>query len=153
MKKESGLTLIELVVALAVLAIVVAVGAPRLQNLSSGNKLTSIVNTLSGDFAYARSEAATRNRVINLVSSSGNDWSQGWQVLDGATVLRTQPPIYAGATLDSTVGTISFNPDGSQAGGLLTFWACDPSLSGKARKELGINATGRHHYTTGVNCP
>lgn len=153
MKTDNGLTLIELMVTLGVLAIVLAVGAPQLGNISSGNKATTVVNQLNGDLAYARSEAATRNRSITLQSNNGNDWSSGWQILDGATVLRTANSIPAQITLTGSTGTFGFNADGSQTGGNQTFQVCGPTLSGKPSKVIGINSTGRTHLVSGPNCP
>ena len=153
MKKQLGLTLIELMVALGVFAILIAVGAPKLQNLSAGSKLAGVVNKLSGDISFARSEAATRNRAITFVSNNGTDWSQGWQILDGVDVLRTTIAMPAQTTLTGTVGTMAFNSDGSQAAGNVSFQACDTTLAGKPSKAIGINAAGRHHLYAGANCP
>lgn len=153
MKTDNGLTLIELMVTLGVLAIVLAVGAPQLGNISSGNKATTVVNQLNGDLAYARSEAATRNRAITLLSNNGTDWSDGWQILDGATVVRNANAAPGQITLTGTVGTFAFNADGSQNGGNLSFQVCGPSLSGKPSKVIGVNTTGRTHLISGANCP
>jgi type IV fimbrial biogenesis protein FimT len=153
MKTDKGLTLIELMVTLAVLAVILAIGAPQLGNLGSGNKVTTVVNKLNGDLAYARSEAATRNRTITVTSNNGVDWGNGWQIFDDITVLRSADSVPNQITLTGTVGTFAYSADGSQSAGNLSFQVCGPTLSGKPSKEISINATGRAHLIDGPNCP
>ncbi|ROO25509.1 GspH/FimT family pseudopilin [Salinisphaera orenii] len=80
-----GFTLLELVVALTVAAILVAVAIPSYQSLIERNTLAATVNDLVGDLNYARSEAVTRGRNVYLCSSrdqnsctSDGNWSDGW---------------------------------------------------------------------------
>lgn len=155
MKKQSGLTLIELMVTMAVLAVLIAVGAPKLQNMSAGNKLTTAVNQLSGDFSAARNAAGNRDSLITINSKNGTDWSQGWQILDGATVIGDVTGIPAQLTITGTVATLTFRTDGAlTTTAALEFTACDPSLSGKPNKVVEIlGVTGRHRLTTTGSCP
>lgn len=74
----AGFTLIELIIAVAILAILVAVAAPTFTEIGLRNRSTGAINALVGDLALARSEAVKRARTA-YVSANGN-WNDGWQV-------------------------------------------------------------------------
>ncbi len=57
MKKNSGFTMIELMVTVGIIGIVMAFGVPSMQIYIKNDRLTSQINTLVGHLAYARSEA------------------------------------------------------------------------------------------------
>lgn len=84
---DRGFTLIELIIALAVGAILLSIAVPGLTQLINGNRSTAYVNSLVGAIHLARSEAIKRNSAVVVCASStglscvGN-WSQGWVVLD-----------------------------------------------------------------------
>ena len=89
---QYGLTLVELMVAMAMVAIVLAIGIPEYQNFTTSNTLLAELHTLKGDIALARSEAATlgSNVVIcpssnpnntNPSCSGANQWNAGWVIL------------------------------------------------------------------------
>jgi prepilin-type N-terminal cleavage/methylation domain-containing protein len=74
----AGFTLIELIIAVAILAILLALAAPTFAEISLRSRSTNAVNALVGDLALARSEAVKRARTA-YVSANGN-WTDGWQV-------------------------------------------------------------------------
>ncbi|MEO0443493.1 MAG: GspH/FimT family pseudopilin [Pseudomonadota bacterium] len=75
--KHSGLTLIELLVALVILSILIATGVPGMQTLLANIAIRSNTEKLVGSFAYARGEAVAR---VNNVSVRTNNWADGWTV-------------------------------------------------------------------------
>lgn len=85
MEKIRGFTIIELLVTMAVLAIVAVIGFPALGNIMTNNRLAGEINDLVATMHYARSEAITRGvSVVVCKSADGaactaaGDWSQGW---------------------------------------------------------------------------
>jgi type IV fimbrial biogenesis protein FimT len=158
MKNMKGLTLIELLVTLAVVAIVVAFGLPSLQKTSQSSRLTSAINTLSGDMAFARSEAVTRNKSIRIRTvNGGGDWSGGWVVetVDTATALRNAPALPANIVLNGLAGadSITFRSDGTQTGASASFLTCKSGESGSYGRQIDINASGRIQLFDKKNCP
>jgi len=85
--RTAGFTLIELLVTLAVVVVLLTLGAPTLQAMAATNRLASGVNNLVGTLALARSEAVKRNREVVVCQSNGGpscshagDWQNGWRV-------------------------------------------------------------------------
>ena len=90
----TGFTLLELVAALAVVAISLTLAVPSFREIMARSTTTTIANDLVGAFAQARAEAAKRGvQVAVLGAGGGADWSSGWGVYadsgrDGAFATR-----------------------------------------------------------------
>jgi len=72
-----GVTLLELLVALAVLAIVVAVGMPGLREFIVTQRLKAAAETVYADLTLARDESLHRNRTISIAfdfEEGGTRW-------------------------------------------------------------------------------
>ena len=140
---EGGFTLVELVITLAVLAIIVTLALPAFTALVNGNRLTAQANELVADLQAARMEAITRNRPVTLCPSadnatcSGGDWGNRIMTAPagaGVEVIRTSA---AKGVLSVTgdAGSIVFRPDGfarAAAGGALLdaqFAVCLPTTA------------------------
>ncbi|MEL6950406.1 MAG: GspH/FimT family protein [Pseudomonadota bacterium] len=80
----AGVTLLELLVVLAVVSVVAAIGAPPLDRWLARHRVTAPLQALHTDLHRARHEAVMRNRVVVVCASddaqacSGGDWSAGW---------------------------------------------------------------------------
>lgn len=89
MNKFSGMTLIELMVALAVGVIILAIGVPSFMGMMSSNQAAGYSNDLVGAIRLARSEAVKRGSDVAICASnsdqtgcSGTDWNNGWIVFN-----------------------------------------------------------------------
>jgi prepilin-type N-terminal cleavage/methylation domain-containing protein len=67
MKKNSGFTLIELMIVIAVMAIVASIGVPSFVGWRSEAKLRSAVSLLRADFEMAKSRARIENNFVAMV--------------------------------------------------------------------------------------
>jgi type IV fimbrial biogenesis protein FimT len=70
-------TLIEMMVTLAILAILATMAAPHLTDYVRNSNLTSAANNLSSALAAARSEAMKRNRPTMVIAQPGG-WKNGF---------------------------------------------------------------------------
>lgn len=82
MKIFKGFTLIELMIAITILAIILVVGVPSFQTSIQNNRLITNANGLISAMMIARNEAIKRGVDVQIRSISGNaNWSTGWAVV------------------------------------------------------------------------
>lgn len=88
---HAGLTLIELLVAVAVLSIIATIGIPNYQRLSARNEVALEVMRIQRALALTRNTAITRRSTVAVCASQGpnysscnfEDWSGDWVIVDG----------------------------------------------------------------------
>lgn len=103
--RDYGFTLIELMVTLAVAAVVLGIGIPSFNQTMRNNSSSALGSEMAGALNYARSEAIKRAKRVSICSSNdgasclaANNWKQGWLVfVDNAAADNTAAP---------TVGTV-----------------------------------------------
>ncbi|MGV8897619.1 MAG: GspH/FimT family pseudopilin [Burkholderiaceae bacterium] len=121
MHKSHGFTLVELMVVLAIVAILTTLAAPSFKRLIQSITISSSVNTFLSDMRYARSESIRRGGGLVMCRSDapedanptcnngsgpdGNGWVSGWIIFhardntevqaSAETLLRVQSPITA----------------------------------------------------------
>lgn len=84
-KKQLGFNIIEMMVTLAVIAVLVAFATPSAQNLITSNKVATNTNEMITAFNLARIEAIKNGRGSGICASSngtscGDNWSAGYIV-------------------------------------------------------------------------
>lgn len=107
--KVRGFTVIEVLVAVAIVAILIAIGVPRMNDMVVTVRLRSAASDLYESVIFARSEAIKRNGLISVVPSAGG-WAGGWQIKVDAdnTVLRTSEALSNVAATPDVAGNITF---------------------------------------------
>lgn len=94
MHNNNGFTLVELMITLAVAAILLTTAIPSFQTMVSNNRLVNEVNRFNSDLAFARSEAVKSGHVVVCRSSNpdaasptcdssaanAQAWEKGWLV-------------------------------------------------------------------------
>lgn len=83
---QRGFTLIELMVTLAVAAILITVGAPAFSTFIQNNRITSTTNFVVSQINFARSEAVRLNSAVNIArkGATAKDLGDGWQIYSDA---------------------------------------------------------------------
>lgn len=86
---QSGFTLIELMIVIALLVILVTIGVPSFQNLVVQNRATAVSNDLLYHLQLARSEALRHSVPVTVCPitsddpgecAAGTDWKEGWLI-------------------------------------------------------------------------
>jgi len=138
--KDDGFTLIELMITIALVAIILVLAAPYFRETITNSKISAEANNLMASFNFARSTAARLNQPVTVCkkNAAGDDcttadnWEQGWIIFndldkDGTVdsgadeiVLQQYTPLPTGYTLRSTAelsNLVTFLPQGSARGG------------------------------------
>ena len=159
-----GFTMVELMITLAVAAIMLALSVPSLKRITHNNLLVTSSNDLSASLSHARAEALKARRNVRICPTSNNtscstssQWADGWLMfvdLDGNSLPQASELIELGAALDGRVSLtastafqqwIQFRPSGAaigSAGNSGSFSVCSgdyPEIS----RLVGISAVGR----------
>jgi type IV fimbrial biogenesis protein FimT len=130
--RQGGFTLTELLVVVAIVAILLGIGIPSYRYITNSYRMSAEVNGLLGDLQLARGEAIKEGQMITAcVSRDGatcdagsTTWQEGWivfqdlnndQTVDpGDGVLRVQTG-FSGTdtfTANNGVSSVTFNREG-----------------------------------------
>ena len=149
---SDGFTLIELMITLAIAALILSLAVPSLRDFTLRNNLAAKANELVSTLNYARSEAVRRGETITVTSNNGNAWEDGWQINDAdANLLRTIDAMN-GPTLAADTDTVQYLASGfTSAGASVTFTLCYEA--GQPGRQIEITATGRPAIDADYTCP
>ena len=168
-RRATGFTTYELMIALAIAAILTVVAAPSMRDFSNESRLRSVSSQLAGDLNFARLEAIKRNaRVIVCgkaaatdTCAAGTNWQNGWVVCYDANAdhvcdatsatdpnpLKVMRALASNVQLTATAAVIQFNPVGSaNASVVLTLKG---TWTGTSTRTASIAGTG--YITTAKN--
>jgi type IV fimbrial biogenesis protein FimT len=170
MKKETrqtGFTLVELLVTLAVLITTLAIGVPMYSNMVAHNRTIALTNAFSTGVNLAKSEAIGRGSSVFLCANgacdgddSDADWNNGWFVFEdaGATadqydasdvLLKNWPAVEKDMRVYSTATSLTFDYAGALEAGEVEFVMSEADSTDKIQTTLAyvrcinINASGR----------
>lgn len=157
----TGFTLVELLSTIAIVSVVLGLGAPLFKATLTTSRLTTSINAMAGTLAYTRSEAVKRNQHVVLCKSlegtqctREGDWRHGWLVyvdINRNRSLDDNEPILGTHSLAQSIEVdyrafgsrhyLVYRPSGmTRTNGTFTF--CDPNYPETA-KALIITKTGR----------
>jgi type IV fimbrial biogenesis protein FimT len=153
LSRQSGVTLIELLVTMSIVVIVLTVGVSGMSTMVKRNSRATEVNAMIGHLNFARAQAILLGRDVmvcpidtdDLASGCAggtDDWVDGYAVIDSAgDVLRLESGSRA-VTIRSTQSEFRFQGDGTLSGVGGNFLFCDAkdnAASDAARSEKVID--------------
>lgn len=146
--KQSGFSLVELMVAIAVMTILLAIALPSFRSMIQNSKIRNAAESVANGLQKARAEAVARNTNVTFVlgaDAAGTYTSWTVNVVSTATVIesrgsnegsesvtRTVSPANATTVTFNSLGGIVVNADGSAQLAEVKFSAINGS------KDLGI---------------
>ena len=161
MKQQSGLTLLELMITLAVAGILLALAGPNFMSMVQNNRITAQVNDFVTAVTMARSEAIRRSALVTLCRStdeqtcagSGSDWASGWIVIEGepgsyGEVLRVWSAPAGEPTMIAQGGEslVTFVGNGGATDSLEIQYRI-PGCTGDQARDINLGRTGRTTIT------
>jgi type IV fimbrial biogenesis protein FimT len=171
----AGMTLLELMVVLAVIAILLVIVPPSLSGLIQRNRVASQINGFVGDLQFARAEAIKQGLPVTVCASSDGvnckgtaSWNTGWivfadpiakQTHDATeTVLRRQTP-WTGSdafTASNGISAITYTRDGFALSlpGSITLTLHTSPVNANASRCVVVSVVGRQQVQSpnGSNC-
>ena len=170
---QHGFTLLELMTALAVLAVLVAIATPSFKSFSANSRTSATANSLMNALAIARSEALHQSMPVAVCASDDaatcdtTDWGKGWivftdnsgtaGVLDSTdAVLQSWPAPGGGVTvglLNNTETYVRFDARGMKSPVTgLTFSVAASGCKGNNASQIAVTVSGSPQSTK-VACP
>ncbi len=153
---QAGVTLLELMVTIAVVAILTALAFPSFQTTMRSNRVSTAANELLTSMSLARSEAIRNTRGAGVCAtadgaSCGADWAQGWMVWGdtnangaydaGETVVKYSQA-RDGLSFNGTANAIGYDNRGRAAAGAQSVTMHPDGYATPVRCLL-VNATGQ----------
>lgn len=158
-RRATGFTLIELMVTIAVVAILLAIALPSFQGALRSNRVTTATNEMIASLSLARSEAIRNKGGAGVCPSSNGtacvgNWSDGWLVwadangnsaLDIGEVVLRYSQGNPGLAVSNSGGTVVFDPRGRRrsAGGQTLALRPSECSSQPLQRTLTVNASGQ----------
>ena len=174
-RQPTGITALELMVTMAIVAVLLATGVPAFKNYTWNLRMRTAIDTLQTDLNLARGRAISHNIQTIICPTTGtgdcsgnSQWQGGWMVFtdlngdhhrqDGEALLK-----HANATEFLTISSsrsrtyLRFYPNGTAPGSNISIRFCDKRGAQHARR-IVVSNTGRIRTETGgvpssANCP
>ncbi|MFO1433639.1 MAG: GspH/FimT family pseudopilin [Candidatus Competibacteraceae bacterium] len=168
MRSAKGFTLIEMMITVAIAAILLTVAVPGFQAFIANNRLSTQANTFISSLQLARSEAIKRNLSVTVCQSGDgqscnttNGFEQGWIVFvdpdnsntrdTGEAIILANQGLPQGMSLTGGRTAISYRADGTVAPlNNTTLHLCHQGNTNG--RDIVINVTGRIRVATVTNC-
>jgi type IV fimbrial biogenesis protein FimT len=173
MTKKSGFTIVELMIAIAILSILSAIAVPSFSSLIKSSGISSGSNSIYADILFIRAEALkSHNSVYLCASNNGSscngtttdgeeDWSNGYIAFTRQASTSTWPDINNGDTLllatdysnelmvKSNKGQIMYM-DANGTTDNMNFVVCSTDGDESIGKTITLSNSGRPHINHSV---
>lgn len=146
---SGGFTLVELMVTLAISAVLLAVGVPSMANLVRDARLSSQTDLLVGTLNRARTEALRQRTDFKVCPSATpgtatgctanlQTWSTGW-VAVGNSAVSQRVDTKTGVTVTAAFDDVTFRGTLGSAATARSFTLC---VSGRKQQLVDVNLSG-----------
>lgn len=155
--RSRGFTLIELMVVVALAAVMGGMALPSFRTFIAGQRVKTAASEFAMATIFARSEAIKRNAdvTITAVSSGAAGWKDGWAVtavIGAAVTPLSNQQAYSGLTLVGSASPITYQSSGrpSAAVTTMTITGQDGSIRCVA---IDLSGMPRNTKITTGTCP
>jgi len=92
-RPQRGFTMVELLLVLAIFAVLAAIAAPNMGTMIRTQRVKTASFDVFSSLVFARSEAVKRNTAVTITPATGG-WQNGWSIADSnGNNLRSAPSI------------------------------------------------------------
>lgn len=159
--QQRGFTLLELVITMAIAAILLVIAIPSFQYITTSNRMSGEINDLLGAMQLAKAEAIKEGQTVTICASTdqatcsgASTWNTGWIIFAGTgnptpsdPVIHVHGQFYGSDSLQANGNTsaVSFNREGfafGLPGAGVTFTLHDPTGSSTYTRCLTATVVG-----------
>lgn len=148
-----GVSLVELLVALAIAAVLLTLAVPAFGGLLDRARAVDTANRLVGDLMFARGEAMERGTRVRVHS---DDWRAGWRVSTlgerASEILARTLHGDAADVVPCGGGVPVFHPDGHVEGQTARRWRITGGSSAVAARIVELSPSGRARVSGHAHC-
>jgi len=115
-RRARGFNLIELMIVVAIVAILTIVALPSFSGMLQNSNTRSAADSIENGIRFAQGEAVRLNRITTFTPTSTGNWTVTYTQISppdptttGSNVLQTQPSTYSSTLSVSPTTAISFN--------------------------------------------
>jgi len=145
---QKGVTLIELMIGISIMAILIAIGLPSFRSMIQNSQIRTATESIQNGLQLARAEAVRRNEQVNFILGTGTSWTVSTVA---GTTIQSRPSSEGSVNVTVTVTpagatTATFNALGRLANPTTAPTQFDldvPTtiLSASQSRELRVNIT------------
>lgn len=149
MRRNSGFTLVELLIAMAVAGVLLSVATPGFQSFMQNARQVTSYNKVASVLRFARSEAIKRSMAVSVCprasnTTCGTDWTEGMLVYDDGVANGT-PGVLDGT--DSVVRVAKMNAAGVTVSATAII---RPQTSASVQNFIRFNGRGQTNWANGT---
>ncbi|AMN68696.1 pilus assembly protein [Psychrobacter sp. P11G5] len=153
---SAGFTLIELMVTIAVLAIIVSIAAPNISNQLANQRVKSTASTIENALKEAKAESIIRRQNITVLYNA-NANPKTVTVLDGSNPLSTynvhSQSIVNQIIVPASVTAVTFQPNKVMFGGAnVTYTICDSASTNETPRQVSLSSIANINTTNTGSC-
>lgn len=144
---NQGFTLVELLITLALVAIVANIAVPAFEGLITRNRQQALMEQVETSLNKARTDAILKRRTVEICGSNNGqtcsaNWASGWLVRtsDNQVLQLTQLPTHDNLRWSGFQQSIRFRDNGSSPTGNGRFYECHKQ---QVAWQLILNRQGR----------
>ncbi|ABV35815.1 methylation site containing protein [Shewanella sediminis HAW-EB3] len=157
---SKGFTLIEVMVTMAVAAILLGIGVPSLVSVYESVRVNNNIEKINNIFLFARNQAISYGTTVNVcafasTTSCGTNWGNGIRVYitradSSEKELRVIDNFNPNDKLTGSSSTFTFSPEGLSSGATIIY--C-PGGKNSQSKSISVSSSGLISYgVDGKSC-
>jgi len=118
--RAQGFTLIELIMVVAILAILAAITAPSMRDFVKAAGVRGASSDFYSALVAARAEAIKRRASVSVAPAVGTSWTSGWTVASGGSTFQKADPLPSEVAVKDAATTITYGANGRVSAGAQT---------------------------------